>query len=608
MLELDRLATERARQLFSQVCAEAGVPGAVDGELFRFGFAGLAARAEVMTNERPDVAHVHLTLSAPGFSEPVLDCFAGVGDGPAAALRDALAQWLAGPYWAYHDALAHDGQPTYELSRSGVVWHVFEALMQARGTGHALDSFAAAGTTRALLEAVDLEQLAPDETHRLRWVIGSHAAPDVFLDQEARPDLAARLTSFAWPAPLPMILRHSAVLIGRDRSLARESFNFDNAEVVLAKPGPVDVSRVAAVVSGLQHAIEVSPADSRLPRLCARWAPTALRARRSASDDPLDFPLSRSFMEAYHRMASGGFGAALDVLLSAAERARIPDADLTPHVRNLAGLFAERALPKRSDALINVLCEARERGNTPVRCATSSLEAPSAVAAALEAAPGLQILPGAIPEPDPRLPRSSSAIKLWSYREPGLFKRLSGALGKAARPALRPPSPVIAKSIEELASTDYSRTSWSERAEAIARSLGETALDELICALANPPGPSGFAPWDARFRAQVAAAFVISHSSAPAPESRAMRTLVGVMDGPVDWTTTAAAIALTDVALRTDDGAWIASAFAERLATPVTPIWYQHFLLPASWLVLKIPALPPETERVAVELLLSGAR
>src|SRR4051812_13020885 len=131
-LQLDKLATERARRALPTLLAEVGVPGYQDGELYHFGFGGLVGRVEIMKGSRATSVHAHMTLSSPALAAPVLDCWMGIGDGPAAALDDALRQWAGGAYWAYHDALAHSDKPTYELELGGVCWHVFEAPLACR--------------------------------------------------------------------------------------------------------------------------------------------------------------------------------------------------------------------------------------------------------------------------------------------------------------------------------------------------------------------------------------------------------------------------------------------------------------------------------------------
>src|SRR5688572_16552773 len=113
-LSHDELGTERARREVVALFQKCGLPVEADGELFRFAFSELVGRVELVTSARPTNAHVHLTLSSPVFAAPVLDCLVGMGEGPAQALDDALKQWAAGPYWAYHDALAHADRPTFE--------------------------------------------------------------------------------------------------------------------------------------------------------------------------------------------------------------------------------------------------------------------------------------------------------------------------------------------------------------------------------------------------------------------------------------------------------------------------------------------------------------
>src|SRR5262249_3997262 len=148
------------------------------------------------------------------FTAPVLDCWLGFGDGPAAALEDVLAQWTDGAYCAYHDALAHNDAPCYEVEIGGTCWHAFEASIQARGSqGDVLQRTAEAGLTRALLSAPDL-RLSPFRAHRIRWVHGM--ASEVMLDDRHEAALTDHLRTLDWPTPIPPLVRHSVVLLPHD--------------------------------------------------------------------------------------------------------------------------------------------------------------------------------------------------------------------------------------------------------------------------------------------------------------------------------------------------------------------------------------------------------
>jgi hypothetical protein len=130
---LDELATQQARAELERVFAQYAIPGALQDELFCFGFADLVARIEILRSGSPTHVHAHLTLSGPALAVPVLDCWAAAGENRSEALANAVSQWAQGAYLAYHDAFAHDHAPTYIVEREGGAFHVFEAQMQWYG-------------------------------------------------------------------------------------------------------------------------------------------------------------------------------------------------------------------------------------------------------------------------------------------------------------------------------------------------------------------------------------------------------------------------------------------------------------------------------------------
>src|SRR5262249_22510990 len=98
----------------------------------------------------------------------------------------------------------------------------------------------------------------------------------------------------------------------------------------------------------------------------------------------------------------------------------------------------------------------------------------------------------------------------------------------------------------------YLLSSWSRAAARAAKSLRPENLPEVIAAMVHPAlGPSYLRAWDWYFRVEVAAALIAAHlGSEPWADSPRRRALEDVLDGPIDWATTAAVIALLDVALR----------------------------------------------------------
>jgi hypothetical protein len=122
----------------------------------------------------------------------------------------------------------------------------------------------------------------------------------------------------------------------------------------------------------------------------------------------------------------------------------------------------------------------------------------------------------------------------------------------------------------------------------------------------DPPRIANTDAWDSRFRVMVAAAFTLARSvEAPLASREAGRVLIGLLDGPVDWTATAAAIALTDLALRTPElEREVMEVLAARLTVPLSPVRYQCYVEPACWLLLRLPYLPDVIRDVAAHALM----
>jgi hypothetical protein len=608
-LALDELATERARKRLAEVFAEAGVPGHQHGELYHFGFGSLVGRVEIMKSARAETVHAHLSLSSPLLATPVLDCWAGMADGPAAALDDALRQWAAGAYWAYHDALAHSNEPTYELELAGAPWCVFEAPLASRGgSPEALEAIVALGPTRRLLEAPELK-LSPWRAHRLRWVAGM--AHEVILDDTGMPALVERLQAIDFPTPTPVLLRHSAVLLPRELARARRDQNvsIDDADAALGEAGGlVEADRRATVLSALQHGLELDSGHVRGPELCLRWSQLELEMRPVAPSSSLDVPISRALLLSYAAMAEGSAQRAWAWLSETAARSSALADMTTEHVLALSRLYAEHALPERTESLVHTARHVVASKGSILSTAISSLEAPSAVAALQAVAPEIEVSFGHVPTPDPRVraPQSQGAPVLWTYQIRGFWAGITGRLGTAARPAVPAPAQDVADAVAGLARRDYSRKEWGRVAGEIAARLTEAQVPHLLSVMVHPPALPERDPWDARFAVMCAAAFVLARlGSAPGLQSRGADALVGLLDGPVDWTVTAAAIALVDLALRSPESEeQVRDLLIARLGRPMSPIWYMCFYEPVSWLLLRLPSLPAHMqERFVAELL-----
>jgi hypothetical protein len=588
-LDIDQVATRRARAEIERVFAEHKIPGTLRGDLFCFDFADLVGRVEILQTQDPAQIHAHMTVSGPKLAVPVLDCWAAFSKDGADALAHAISQWAEGPYWAYHDAFAHDHEPTYVVAREPGSVHVFEAPLQWYGQADS-DALAKLGVTRSLVERVRLSAASDLRAHRLRWVHGINGIGEVFLDDEARPELKEALNAFDWPEKL-ILVRHSAVLLPAKLSKQREPANLslgETYELLSKASGVADVDSIHSLRGSLQHGIELAPCDERIPRLCQRWTQLlAQQLQDSHVFEPRDVPMSRGLIEAYARMLAGNLDAATEWLNASLKRASGLEAQSTSHVSALANLFCESALPQRHDAVINGARKALAINDPVVSCATSSIEAPSAIASMREIWPNLKISFGDFGTPDPRRARARNAVSLWSYKAPRLWDRVRGVLGIEAWPVVAPPSARTTDAVSRVAELPFSREAWQSPCRQLAVEVSE--LSELFAVMVHPPRSSSRPPWDWRFHVMTAATLAIGHLVNGDASTAGDHPLVRLLDGPVDWSTTAAVIALCDVALRRPDFASaIIRELNSRLKHPVTPVWYQCYMQPARWAVLRL--------------------
>lgn len=139
----------------------------------------------------------------------------------------------------------------------------------------------------------------------------------------------------------------------------------------------------------------------------------------------------------------------------------------------------------------------------------------------------------ALQEPDPRMPkRANLAHVLWKYD------------GGTPEEAPSPPGAAVPARIAPLAASPYAMARWKPAAREAATELGAGALPDLVALFVHPPAaPDGILAWDWTIRVQCAAALAL----AALPDGRA--ALLDVLDGPEDWTSCAAALALAEIAL-----------------------------------------------------------
>jgi hypothetical protein len=236
-------------------------------------------------------------------------------------------------------------------------------------------------------------------------------------------------------------------------------------------------------------------------------------------------------------------------------------------------------LPDRPESCIEGAIGALDTTDPLVKQTISSIEAPSAVAVVRELFPGVIVEFASIPEPDPRVPVRPVSTVLWHYD------------GFTAQPAVDSPRQSVAESISRIARSKYNLRDWSELAALEASRLREPA-GMALALMVHPPACEPPIPlWDWRFRAQVAAALVATRLTEQAAQDP-VGLLSEIIDGPVDWTCTAALVALLDVARRRrkyrDE---IVALFLDVLKRPSSPVWFTNCAYPAAVACRRVPGL-----------------
>jgi thioredoxin-like negative regulator of GroEL len=182
--------------------------------------------------------------------------------------------------------------------------------------------------------------------------------------------------------------------------------------------------------------------------------------------------------------------------------------------------------------------------------------------------------------PDPRQPRVPVRYRLWEYDD------------LVPRPAVAPPPAAVAQAVAALAATGYDLGRWVGSAANVAGRLGPASVEGLLGVMAHPPNsPPGVRAWDWTPRVQVAAALVIAQSGRDWAGSVRRQALIDLANGPLDWATVAAVVALAAVALQNPAVApEVGQLFAEvrrDLPRPGSD-WYENVLLN---LHLRLPGL-----------------
>jgi tetratricopeptide (TPR) repeat protein len=251
----------------------------------------------------------------------------------------------------------------------------------------------------------------------------------------------------------------------------------------------------------------------------------------------------------------------------------------------------EHSLPPIRDAILQAL----DGDDTPLVSASSSLEAPSAIAVARKLAPEMRIShagPGG--KVDPRLPRRAVKTLLWKYRtEDSLKKTTTNDADAVATEA----DPKVSEAIDEIAARDYSAAGWFDGAKSVAAGLGAKGVGACAAAMVSSEPSEEYWLGDWVFQRQVASAFVMAHL----PGGR--EALWDIVYGPVDWACTAAIVALAQLAIENPvDRLAITTELFAQIESVDCPVGHACLTLPAAHNLLRIPGILPEVRMIAREI------
>jgi hypothetical protein len=152
----------------------------------------------------------------------------------------------------------------------------------------------------------------------------------------------------------------------------------------------------------------------------------------------------------------------------------------------------------------------------------------------------------------------------------------------------------VAAAVGRLAGLPYSLAGWAARAADLARDLGPGQVDGLLGVMVHPPDPPArVLAWDWLPHVQVAAALVLGHLGTDWDRSLRRQVLFDLANGPLDWSVTAAAVALTAAALEdpavAPDVARLLGDLRRNLPRPGHD-WYEYAIVHCQ---LRLPGVSP---------------
>jgi hypothetical protein len=122
--------------------------------------------------------------------------------------------------------------------------------------------------------------------------------------------------------------------------------------------------------------------------------------------------------------------------------------------------------------------------------------------------------------------------------------------GTTPAPAVPPPDKNTAEHVAVLASRPFDIDDWNSQSARISAKLGTKSIPDLMAVMVHPPErPRNFPIWNWIQHVQVAAALIIARSEGGWTGSERRNALLSLALGPMDWTTNAGIIALTQLAL-----------------------------------------------------------